>query len=64
MAEFNGENWLRKEIPLNAVAFRLTSEGTDARHDIYPQGTSGTQRNFTDGDMIYSVVNDTTLNLL
>ena len=64
MAEFNGENWLRKEIPLNAVAFRLTSEVTDARHDIYPQGTSGTQRNFTDGDMIYGVANSNALTLI
>ncbi|MEE3404524.1 MAG: hypothetical protein VZR73_10615, partial [Acutalibacteraceae bacterium] len=56
--------WLRKEIPLNAVAFRLKSEGTDARHDIYPQGTSGTQRNFTDGDMIYGVANSNALTLI
>ncbi len=52
--KMNDTSWLRKEIPVNAASFRLTSENS-LRHEIYPQGTTGTAMNFTDGDMIYGV---------
>ena len=62
--EPSGTEWICKEIPVNAASFSIIMDGNPSGpYDIYPQASSGTQKAFTNGDMIYQTGSGNTLSL-
>ena len=61
----DGKNWICKEIPVNAASFSISmGDNTECHYDIYPQATSGTTKEFTNGHMVYETQSNNTLSLV
>ena len=59
MAQYEGKTWYRKEIPVNAVEFSLSTDSHIKKFAIYEQGERSTEKNFTSGNMVYETVSGT-----